>query len=299
MQQANRLGQAFVKAGLRFTHIFSSDLSRAFRTAQAIRDATDAQHEAENPAPSIVQAPDLREQDFGYYEGQPFYARNPESSKSGKETHREQHKDESGFQDVESKESMAKRADSFLDQHLRPSLGGVGQERSLTIAIVSHGMLLSSLWKCLLRSQLPNTVTLNPELVATGRPTSLEHLGGWSNTGYLEVELRPRETGPFDSNESPATKSAALQEAKTSLDEAQASGETQKGPVEIGPERPMDAGAAERSQLHAAQKFNMLIRTINGKEHLQGLKRTGGGVGSSKYDEGQKSIESFFKKRKT
>jgi len=29
------------------------------------------------------------------------------------------------------------------------------------------------------------------------------------------------------------------------------------------------------------------------------LKRTGGGVGSSKSDESQSSLESFFKKRKT
>lgn len=299
MQQANRLGQTFAKAGLHFTHVFSSDLSRAFRTAQSIRDATDAQHEARNPTTSIVQATDLREQDFGYYEGKPFYARNPDSNKSAKETHWEKHKDEAGFQDLESKDSMAKRADSFLDQHLMPVLGGARQERSLTIAIVSHGMLLSSLWKCLFRRQLPNTVTLNPELVATGRPLSLEHLGGWSNTGYLEVELQPTEAQPLASNGPSPMKSAGLQAVKSSLDEAQVSGQTQASSIEIGPERPADAGAAEISQSHAAQNFKMLIKTINGKQHLQGLKRTGGGVGSSKHDEGQKSIQSFFKKRKT
>lgn len=40
------------------------------------------------------------------------------------------------------------------------------------------------------------------------------------------------------------------------------------------------------------------ILTINGKDHLKGLKRTGGGVGSSRHDASQKGIESFFKRRK-
>jgi hypothetical protein len=38
--------------------------------------------------------------------------------------------------------------------------------------------------------------------------------------------------------------------------------------------------------------------TVNGKDHLKGLKRTGGGVGSSRHDASQKGIESFFKRRK-
>ena len=44
--------------------------------------------------------------------------------------------------------------------------------------------------------------------------------------------------------------------------------------------------------------WNMVIRKVNGKDHLKGLKRTGGGVGSSQFDEGQKKIETFFKKQK-
>jgi len=46
-------------------------------------------------------------------------------------------------------------------------------------------------------------------------------------------------------------------------------------------------------------KFQITVKTINGKDHLKGLKRTGGGLGSSKFEEGQKSIETFFKKRKS
>lgn len=145
---------------------------------------------------------------------------------------------------------------------------------------------------------MPNTVSLNPELVATGRPISLEHLGGWSNTGYLEIELRPAEASAPDANS--ATKFAVLEEAASSVTGAHATGESIHGSLEVDPEGPVDAADAQGSHSRSApQLFQMLIKTINGKDHLQGLKRTGGGVGSAKHDEGQKSIESFFKRRKT
>jgi phage baseplate assembly protein gpV len=49
---------------------------------------------------------------------------------------------------------------------------------------------------------------------------------------------------------------------------------------------------------HIAHGWNTTILAINGKDHLKGLKRTGGGVGSSRHDTSQKSIETFFKRRK-
>ena len=45
--------------------------------------------------------------------------------------------------------------------------------------------------------------------------------------------------------------------------------------------------------------WTTIIKVINGRGHLQGLKRTGGGVGSARHDDGQKSIETFFKRRRT
>jgi hypothetical protein len=52
------------------------------------------------------------------------------------------------------------------------------------------------------------------------------------------------------------------------------------------------------SKLSSDQGWTTTIMTINGKDHLKGLKRTGGGVGSSRHDASQKGIESFFKRRK-
>jgi len=49
------------------------------------------------------------------------------------------------------------------------------------------------------------------------------------------------------------------------------------------------------------RSFMCTIRTINGKEHLIGLKRTGGGIASGKYEENQKKIDMWLhmKRRKT
>ncbi len=103
----------------------------------------------------------------------------------------------------------------------------------------------------------------------------MEHLGGWSNTGYLELDIQPRHM-PIDRH---THKRVTNNNART----ADKSSEKQQSDYMIST---------------TFIRHNIVIRTVNGKEHLKGLKRTGGGVGSSKFDEGQKSIESFFKKRK-
>ena len=199
----------------------------------------------------------LREQDFGYYEGKPFHSRSRDSSQSGKEHHRSQHQGDPGFEDVESKESMTERMNEFLREHLIPILQDEGNAEDHAVAIVSHGIILSHLWRSILKILPTDAVSMSPGVsIGSGKVTPLEYLGGWSNTGYLEliVESKPsdaskRHPSPLESN----------------------------------------------SPLH---NHRVIIKTVNGKEHLQGFKRTRGGVGSSKFDEGQKSIDSFFKKRK-
>lgn len=66
-------------------------------------------------------------------------------------------------------------------------------------------------------------------------------------------------------------------------------------PAAAAPPTPTAPGS---SKLSSAQGWTTTIMTINGKDHLKGLKRTGGGVGSSRHDASQKGIESFFKRRK-
>lgn len=266
--QAERLGKFLAKTGLHFAHIFSSDLQRAFKTATAIRTWSEAARPENKLAVTALQI--LREQDFGFYEGKPFYARPRDSNKSGKEAHRSRHHSDPDFQDVESKEAMAERMEKFLRDHLIPIIKTAGSGQDKAIAIVSHGIILSHLWRCFLRLLPKNSVTLKPGLsVGTGGVTPLEYLGGWSNTGYLELDVQKRKQSIMGQNVS----------------------QTPTSPT-------TEPRASEADSVFPLQEYKVIIKTVNGKEHLQGLKRTKGGVGSSKYDESQKPIDSFFKKRK-
>ncbi len=206
----------------------------------------------------------LREQDFGFYEGKPFYARSRDSNKSGKENHRSQHVDDPDFKDVESKVSMDARMDDFVKDHLLPIISANGE----VAAVVSHGIILSHLWRCILKLFGKGSVALAPGLsVGSGGVTPLEYLGGWSNTGYLELDIQSI----------PSVETKSTDQASTAAAEAE----------------PQPSGSEDSG----VPSLKMTIRTVNGKEHLKSLKRTRG-VGSSKYDEGQKKIETFFKKAK-
>ncbi|KAJ4368809.1 hypothetical protein N0V83_005891 [Neocucurbitaria cava] len=311
-QQATRLGTHFQSVGLSFTHLFSSHLQRAAKTAGKIREAQLGQLRDEalkRATPDVVQLPLLMEQDFGSMEGRKWYDRPPESKLSGKEHHRQENKETAGFVDVESKDSMARRADAFLDEHLLLLLEK-SEAKELVVAVVSHGIFLSRLWKRLLLRLPPKSVALSPELQATARP-SLEHLGGWSNTGYLELylvkDVREQPSPTVHASPTPATEPSSSPAERAIADE-------QFGEVELPPSATAEVvtsleGVAESpappvalgsslSTSRIADGWTSTILTINGKDHLKGLKRTGGGVGSSRHDASQKSIETFFKRRK-
>ena len=277
--QAEKLGLALNLRGFRFTEIFSSDLQRAYKTAKAIRRAGTEKEKT----PPIQQLSVLREQDFGFYEGKPYHSKPHPWNKSGKEVHEDPNRFEPGFQDVESKAAMGLRMDSFLDQHLLPLLMNTSNGDGLQIAIVSHGIILSRLWICLLKRFGAQSVRLSTSSIPNKNFTGLEHLGGWSNTGYLELEISSPRTKP-------------------QLDSPKAKGHhtLQKDPSAV---TTIDESTKYRtpdktSTTAMLEGWKMVVRSINNKDHLKGLKRTGGGVGSSKYDEGQKTIETFFKKRR-
>ena len=269
--QAERLGRHLNLSGVKASHVFASDLQRAYRTAEAICALQSFNGDSDNEHVEVMKLAILREQDFGFYEGKPFYARVRDSNMSGKDTHRLQHAKDPGFQDVETKEAMAIRMDSFMDLHLLPLLPGSYSEKDPVVIIVSHGIILSTLWRCILKQFPVQNVQLGPGLaIRGGGPTTLEHLGGWSNTGYLELEIVSHTDTSESTNADIAVNPAVAQKSE-----------------------PTTAVAVK--PLHG---YTMIIKTVNCKDHLAGLKRTGGGVGSSKFDAGQRTIESFFKKRK-
>ena len=248
-------------------------------TADAIRVAQPFLEPPYAPL-QLVQLQVLREQDFGYFEGKSYIARPPHSDKTGREVYNEEHKDQPGFQDMESKESMAKRMDAFLDDHLLPLLDkGASQE---TVVIVSHGIILQSLWRCLLKRFPPDSVSIGSTANIGGGPRPLEYLAGWSNTGYLELDIFRRAVPAADPN----SISPEIARQKVTVAAVEATSATKAKSLSENPGATLLMG------------WRMIIRTVNGKDHLRNLKRTGGGLGSTKYDKGQKDIGSFFKKQK-
>ena len=289
--QAERLARHLAVSGVRPNRIFSSDLQRAYKTAEAILREQSKLKIDEKNGPYITQLPILREQDFGFYEGKPFSVRTRDLSKFGQENHRSEQHSSPGFQGMESKEAMTIRMDSFLEEYIVPELRKAIPEREPDIIIVSHGKILSTLWKCLLKRFSSQSVRVGQGVEMKGSPGILEHLGPWSNTGYLLLYICPSATSTISSarKRSDAVKKASAGDIPSVVKTASA-----------GKTAPNTQEAKSDVRGGPAMLYNhtMVIKAVNRKDHLQGLKRTGGGVGSSKFDEGQKTIESFFKKKR-
>lgn len=277
--QASRLGTHLAATNFKVSQIFSSDLQRAYKTAEAIRIAQDQEH-----APrEVTKLQLLREQDFGYYEGKTFLERSKETNKSGKETHLEAHRNDPVFKDMESKKSMNARMTLFIDDYLINSLEKTLDENS--VVVVAHGIILSHLWRTLLkRCKLKNVS------VGKGVQTNeygLEHLGGWANTGYLDLEIRlSRDLVPDQATSIPAPageQPSNLTKIPTRSDKT-----------------PSDHAPTPESLMKGNDISNMLltIKAINNQDHLKGLKKTRGGLGSLKHESSQTTMDSFFKKRR-
>ncbi len=294
---------------MKVSHIFSSDLQRAFRTAEAIREAQSL------TPPETTKLQLLREQDFGFYEGKKFFERPKDGSQNGKEAHLEAHRNEPGFVEVESKESMRIRVETFIDAHLVQLMHELEEEKS--VAVVAHGIILSHLWRAILKRFHP-FVTVAPSVQLAARGFSLEYIGGWSNTGYMELEVKqipnswsqnpqaPASAGrsaevpstPQISNiiepillEGPVSKISMAQNLPTS------SSSLPQQPATTPPTS-VDAPPVPPSPSLSSKELFLVVKAVNSQEHLNGLKKTRGGIGSLKHDSNQKTVDSFFKKRR-
>lgn len=279
-QQATRLANYLKSSNIKLSHIFSSQLQRAYKTAELVRDAQGSSPSNNGEASSLVvtRLPLLAEKDFGSYEGKAYGTRDRDSVKS-----RQHDENVNGqeFQDAETQSSMASRTDTFLDEHLLPLLSSAsaGQQEPC-VAIVSHALIMSVLWRRLLARLPMKSVTIAPELLAARTIITLERLGSWSNTGYMELDLQKSLT------------SSEVREAKSPRHEPQ-----DNSSAVLPTPQPTNAGPSLPSK-PLLVGYSITVTAINKTEHLKGFKRTRGGVGSSKHDEGQKTIESFFKRRK-
>lgn len=298
VEQTERLGEFFARNNVTFTHIFSSPLSRAFKTAKAIANAQSKILSGRTltlKAVEIVKVQELIERDFGFYEGKPFNSRGDPKTQNG-DAHNEKYKSQPGFVDVESKESMATRIDSFLDTHLHPLFEADGKNEECVVAVVAHGMLLSHFWKRLLLRLPRKSLTIAPEVTGGRDNIILEHLGGWSNTGYLEISLL-KDQEPDKKPNMSALEPASAEEA-TLPTPVPPRLQPEDVEVSIVPNEKDEPAPRETSGVWTLTGWSTTILAIDSKAHLQGLKRQRGGIGSLAHDEGQKKLEAFFKRPK-
>lgn len=277
------------------SHLFSSDLQRAFKTAEAIRVAQNKVVDKDPPiATETKKLTVLREQNFGYLEGRTFSEKARDSNKSAREALFEAHKDDPGFVDVESKDAMRARSNEFVKEHLTPLLKDA--QSSHAVVVVAHGLILIHLWHTILRRFPASHVSIAPDAVETDRDLTLERLVGWSNTGYLELDIIPSATSLLVVGSAQPANVVAL--PKATLNDTPA--ESNPASDVASKESTLDTTPRALKPYETIKELDLLlvVKAVNCVEHLKGLKKTRGGIGSSKHDEAQKSIETFFKKRK-
>ena len=237
---------------LQLTHIYASDLQRAWITADELRNGQLGHFKDDAALPDIVKLELLREQDFGSLEMTPW------ASKQAFDAH--DARTEATFRHKETVEAMRIRADQFLDDFISPLWALAGDSQDQCVAVVSHGLFLSCLWKALTDRFEARSIRLSPE-ISQDRP--LISLAWWSNTGYMELEIK--------ADLADSTASVVLLEHSAIR---------------------LPEGSPPLSTL------TLKVITVNGQDHLLNLKRTRGGVGSAAHDTRQKQIDGFFKRPK-
>ena len=193
--------------------------------------------------------------------------------------------------DVETKESMRLRADTFIDHHLVVRLEETSDHQA--VVVVAHGIILNSLWRAILRRFDPAKVTISPGVEGVDR--GLEYLAGWSNTGVLDLEIipgnskTPSSSAPVQMAENPDILEPLVSRS-TAIQDRSAPGAA-LGSVSSDP--------WSNSPLFLGKPVNMTlaVKAVNSVEHLKGLKKTRGGIGSLKHDSNQKTMDAFFKKK--
>ena len=185
--QTQRLGSHLTAhRNLKFTHIFASDLSRAFMTAEALQRNQLLNYPSDQ-VPSVVKLEFLREQDFGSLELIPWATRQNAFDS------REALAADLSFRPQETSDAMVLRADTFWTDFILPILAvddSTDPDHEECVAVVSHGIFLRVLWQTLMRKFKTGSVTIAPDVEAMAHGHSLEHPPSWTNTGFLETRIR-------------------------------------------------------------------------------------------------------------
>ncbi len=176
--QARQLGDAL--AGEAISTIYTSDLLRARRTAQAVADATGA---------ALVDAPGLRERAFGSFQGRTFAeveTEHPEQARRWRQRDPDYAPDGG--------ESLRVLRERVVDTTHRLAARHPGE----LVLLVTHGGVLDVLYRAATRQdiQAPRTwqlgnAAINRLLWTHGHGLSLV---GWADTQHLEHATRDETT---------------------------------------------------------------------------------------------------------
>lgn len=173
---------------------------------------------------------------------------------------------------------MKRRAISFLDAHLIPLIFEPACAKN-TIAIVSHGVFLRVLWTCLVELFDSINISLTPGICPQHKGLPSHLIPSWSNTGYMVVSIHSHPLPP-----PLPPRAGSIPKIQSTMNQEQSAINTMS---EI----------QESAMLNRLlQGWSMQILTVNNKEHLSGLRRAGGGIGSASHDTRQKKIDHFFQK---
>ncbi|KWU42920.1 phosphoglycerate mutase-like protein [Rhodotorula sp. JG-1b] len=305
--QALRLAKAF--AGVPITAIYASDLNRANTTARRVWEANaDKNGGVEVP---FTTSPLLREQFFGEAEGAAWDAGKYSSAHLPWEDHR-------AFQiapHAESLNDVAKRADLVLRHFILPHVlatAAVPPDASYPeqhhIMLFAHGIWLSEMLFSLKRAGDPHVRYVKSGGYANTAWTRIEielddpkvqHALSSSDKGLDESDMPPP-NGRFASP--PAPSEATGETTTISAEEASSIGMSPNihallPKLPAVPERHPSLPPAwphANDLSHPVPKLRHRVVTFAQADHLEGLKRTGRGVGSAAHDEKQRGLKEFF-----
>lgn len=181
------LARHFRDRGVRFTHIFSSDLDRASDTARGI-----CQQQLGGRLLAPFQTSLLKEQYFGTVEGTRWQSAAPASTTGTPGTWQG---GEPRYTQEESMASMRSRANSFLNDHLLPVVQNKpSSSNEEVVAIVAHGIILQVLWECFTELFDPRDIHLGPGVSQTDLGDYVQPT--WSNSGYMELDVKQLPPAP-------------------------------------------------------------------------------------------------------
>ncbi|ELQ43807.1 phosphoglycerate mutase family protein [Pyricularia oryzae] len=281
--QARRLGQHLAERSAEIgpvVHVFTSDLQRALKTALEVVAAQNKQtrsgdsstgfargadpgnqdpgrRQQQQQQQDVEKLPLLREKDFGSREGVAYGKRRRDQDEPIRTEG-----DGLPLIKPETHEQMSDRMEKFVRDHLRPLLASrltaeVGP-RAETVVVVAHGIILNVLMRVLL-AQFPDANSARPV----------------DDLGSRDPLVRPAEFSiPW--------RNTAYTELKVAL---------------CALTQDTRSTSAISDKATASASLTMSVISVNNSRHLDGLKKTRGGIGSAQFDSKQKTMDSFFSRK--